>query len=93
MSDKDPMARTDMEFKAYVCNSLRELNDKHTELESKMVDHIALTQDIAEIVRMGRGMFKFAYRVGSFIRWIGGFAAGAMLIWHFFSDHIKETLK
>lgn len=93
MSDNDHMARTDTEFKAYVCDSLRELNAKHLTLEAQIAANTEITKGIEEIVTMGRGMFKFAYRVGSVIRWIGGVAAGLVLLWHWFGESIRGLFK
>ena len=86
MSEENEVPRSDAEFKNFVCNSLRELQ---TQIDA----NTEITKDIEEIVRMGRGMFKFAYAIGSALRWISGVVGGAVLIYHFLWDHIKEAFR
>ena len=80
------MSRTDEEFKHYVCESLRELRDEQSRTK-EVIDMVA------EIVKLGRGMFLFASRVSSALRWIGGVTAGGVLIWHLFAEYLKGVFR
>jgi hypothetical protein len=93
IDDKPDMARDDTEFQTYVYTSLRALNEKHAALEVQLERNTEITKGIEEIVLMGRGMFKFAYRVGTIIRWVGGVAAGTMLLVHWFGDSIRAFFR
>jgi hypothetical protein len=80
------MSRTDEDFKRYVCDELRTLRT--------VVDaNTALTEDIAAIVTMGKGMFKLAYRIGSILRWAGGVIGAVILFHQLFWDGIKGLFK
>lgn len=92
-SDEHIMTRTDAEFRQYVCDTLRELKSNQTILEAQTKKHIRLTEDIADLVEMGRSLFVFASKLGSILRWIGGVSAGSILLWQFFSDHLRNLLK
>ena len=91
--DEQIMARTDAEFRQYVCDSLRALKEQQDSYEAQTKQLFELTQKIAEIVETGESLFRFAGKVGGILQWIGGTAAGAVLLWQVFGEHIKGWFK
>lgn len=87
------MSRTDTDFKQYVCDSLRQLTDKQRQLDSRVDEHIRLTQEMSEIVVMGKSLFQFAGYLGKFFKWVLTIAAGATLMWQLFGDWVKHVVK
>ena len=92
-SGDENMSRTDEDFKTYVCSSLRDLADKHSTLESQMKGHIEMTQEMVDIIKMGKSMFQFAGYVGAAMRWVGWVGGGIAVLWAIFSGHFKDILK
>jgi hypothetical protein len=91
--EENPMSRSDDDFKKYVCDSLRVLSANQLNIDQRINDHIALTQDVLEIVVMGRSMFKFAGYVGKFLRWVVGIVAGLAVLQQLFGDWVKDLIK
>lgn len=81
------------EFVKFVTRSLNDLHTKCDTLEESVEQQKKLTKEVVEIVELGRGLFNFAYRLGSILKWLAGAFGGAMLIWHFISEKVKGFLQ
>jgi hypothetical protein len=56
-------------------------------IETDLAANTAATNEVLEIVKMGRSFFKFLGLIGTLIKWGIAVAGGAMALWATWSQH------
>lgn len=71
----------DQDFQQFVCQQLQELSDRHNEMDEKITKHIEATQQMADIVMMGKSLFMMANWVGKGLRVVAYCIVSAGGVW------------
>lgn len=60
-----------------------------TRIESLLATNTTATEEVREIVVMGRSFFKVLYLIGNAVKWCIGLGAAVVVAWHSFKDWFK----
>ncbi len=71
----------DQDFQQFVCQQLQELSDRHNEMDERISKHIEVTQEMADVVMMGKSLFMMASWVGKGMRVIAYCIVSAGALW------------